>query len=239
MKKRIAIAYVICIHILLAIVLVKSDFIERAQRRLAIQSTGLPTEITPYFQQILRSHKRIDGNVPDGAVIFIGDSITQGLCVSAVACPSVNYGIGSDTTFGVLQRLPYYRSITRASAVVIAIGINDMKRRSNDDILVNYRTILEGIPETTPVILSAVLPVDEEIRSDLRGFSERIKNLNSGIEHLARGSQKLFFVDASPLLIDNFGNLADMYHDDGVHLNSKGYAIWIDVLRKEFQKLNN
>jgi lysophospholipase L1-like esterase len=238
MKKRIVIAYVIGIHILLAIVLLKSDFIDRVQSRLGIQSIPLPPEITEHFHRMLRYHKRMDGNVPDGAVIFIGDSITQGLCVSGIASPSVNYGIGSDTTVGVLQRLPYYKSIERASAVVIAIGINDMRRRSNNDILENYRSIIELIPKTTPVVLSAVLPLDEEARAKCQGLNlDRIKSLNSRIEHLTSGSENLFFVDSGPLLVDESGNLADMYHDgDGVHLNSKGNAIWIDILRKGLQK---
>ena len=160
MKKRITIIYLIGIHLLLAVVLLKSDFIDRVQTKLGIQQSGLSAEITPHFHRMLRYHKRMDGNVPDGSVVFIGDSITQGLCVSAITCPSVNYGIGSDTTLGVLQRLQDYRSIDRASAVLLAIGINDMKRRSNDEIFENYRLIIEQIPKTTPIVFSAVLPLD-------------------------------------------------------------------------------
>ena len=59
----------------------------------------------------------MDGLIPEGATIFIGDSITQGLATSAVSNQSVNYGIGSDTTLGVLKRLPYYNSMNSAKAV--------------------------------------------------------------------------------------------------------------------------
>lgn len=222
MKKRIAIIYLICIHLLLAVVLLKSDFIDRVQTKLGIQQTELSAEITQHFHRMLRYHKRMDGNVPDGSVIFIGDSITQGLCVSAVACPSVNYGIGSDTTLGVLQRLPEYRSIDKASAVILAIGINDMKRRSNEEILKNYRSIVGHIPEKTPIVISAILPLDEGSRQEWQGRNQdRIKSLNLSLEDLA--DSRIFFVDAGPLLVDASGNLADQYHDaDGVHLNSKG-----------------
>jgi hypothetical protein len=161
MKKSIACTYLIAIHALLVVVLLKSDFIVRVQDKLGASNyPSKSSELTDHYHRMLEYHKRMDKNVPDGAVIFIGDSITQGLCVSAVAMPSVNYGIGSDTTFGVSQRLLDYQAVSRAGAVVIAIGINDLKYRSDNDIAENYRTILEQI-QTTPVIISAVLPVDE------------------------------------------------------------------------------
>jgi lysophospholipase L1-like esterase len=238
MKKRIAIIYLIGIHLLLALVLLKSDFLDRMQAKLGIQESGLSTEITQHFHRMLRYHKRMDGNVPDGSVVFIGDSITQGLCVSAVACPSVNYGIGSDTTLGVLQRLPDYRSIDRASAVVLAIGINDMKRRSNEEIIENYQSIVGKIPKTTPIVFSAVLPLDEESREEWQGRNQdRTKRLNSSIQRLADTDSRVFFVDAGPLLVDASGNLADKFHDgDGVHLNSQGNAIWINALQDGIQR---
>ena len=170
MKTSISLAYLLCIHILLAVVLLKSDFVFRVQNKLGIGIQQARTlELTPHYHRMLGYHKRMDGNVPDRAVIFIGDSLTQGLCVSAVAVPSVNYGIGSDTTVGVLQRLSEYRSIDRAAAVVIAIGINDLRRRSDAEILDNYETILARIPESIPVIASAVLPVDEPVRQSRGG----------------------------------------------------------------------
>jgi lysophospholipase L1-like esterase len=150
----------------------------------------------------------------------------------------VNYGIGSDTTLGVLKRLPDYRSIDRASVVLLAIGINDMKRRSNDEILENYRLIIEKIPKTTPIVFSAVLPLDEESREERQGRNQdRIKLLNSSIQKLANTSSRVFFVDAGSLLVDASGNLADKFHDgDGVHLNSKGNEIWINALRDGIQR---
>jgi lysophospholipase L1-like esterase len=176
----------------------------------------------------------MDGNVPDGAVVFIGDSITQGLCVSAVVPSSVNYGIGNDTTIGVLQRLPKYKSIARASAVVIAIGINDMKFRSNEEILRNYSAIVCQMPENVPAIFSALLPLDEDVREEWQGRNQkRIQPLNNELEVFTRKSKNLFFVNAGPHLVDAHGNLADKFHDgDGVHLNQKGYAIWIKELQK-------
>jgi len=238
MTKRITSTSIVCIHLFLCLVFLTSGCSQHVDQKSDTTPTKkTPSEITQHFKRMLCYHARMDGNVPDGAVIFIGDSITQGLCVSAIACPSVNYGIGSDTTVGVLKRLPSYKSIQRASAIVIAIGINDMRYRSNEDILRNYAAIAKQIPEDVPVIFSAVLPIDEEVRDQWQGRRRaRIKALNADLETLTKQHENLFFVDAGPLLVDENGNLADQYHvGDGVHLNTAGNAIWIEELRRAIE----
>ena len=234
MKKRITVIYLVGIHALLVVVLLKSDFIERVENRLGLKHSALSPEMTPLFLQMLDYHKRMDGNVPGGAVVFIGDSITQGP-VRFSGRVSFGETMGSVATRprGVLHRLPEYRSIGRASAVVLAIGVNDMKYRSNTRILENERSIIDRIPKGTPVLLSAVLPVDEEFGDEWPGRSQdRIRDLNSRLKHLADQEDRVTFVDAGPLLVDGNGNLADEYHDgDGLHLNSEGNAVWSEVLR--------
>lgn len=190
-------------------------------------------ELTEHYHRMLRYHLRMDGNVPDGAVVFVGDSLTQGLCADAVACPSVNYGIGSDTTVGVLERLPKYRCVSRASAVVLAIGSNDLDRRGDAEIIENFRRILAAVPQALPVVCSAVLPVNEPLlpASD-RGANARISGLNAGLKALCEGDARCVFMDAGPRLVDSEGNLSTTLQDgDGVHLNCEGNRIWIEELR--------
>ncbi|MGE5297183.1 MAG: GDSL-type esterase/lipase family protein [Solirubrobacterales bacterium] len=200
--------------------------------------TSQSPEITDYYRRMLRYHLRMDGNVPDGAVVFIGDSLTQGLCCDAVACPSVNYGIGSDTTVGVLERLSQYRCVSRASAVVLAIGSNDLDRRDDDQILENYQRVLMAIPRCVPVVCSAVLPVNESLlpASD-QGANARILGLNARLKALCAGDSRCVFVDAGSRLVDSEGNLSPSLQDgDGVHLNSDGNRIWIEELRAAVRK---
>jgi lysophospholipase L1-like esterase len=237
MKKYIIIGYIVCVHAILGLVLLKNH---SGRQVLNTISTNQPaqTEITDHFHHMIRYHSRMDGNVPLGSVVFIGDSITQGLCVTAVVPSAVNYGIGYDTTVGVLQRLPVYNSIKRAGAVVVAIGINDFKLRTNKDILDNYRIIAERIPKSVPVIFSAVLPLDEKSFSDCQGWNQRTRTLNADLKTFCDRSRNHFFVDAGPLLLDAQGNLAAEFHDgDGIHLNSKGNAIWIGELQKTLKNI--
>jgi len=192
---------------------------------------------------MVRYQERIDGNVPPGSVIFIGDSITQGLCVDAVANPAVNFGIGSDTTVGVLNRLPKYRCLEGASAVVLAIGINYLTTEGSDNTLKdNYRRILSAIPPKVPIVVSAVLPVDETLlpRKNQHITNLRIANLNDYLKTLCQTDARCVFVDTGAKLKNNVGGLNSTFHDgDGVHLNSKGYIIWIEELRNTLNEVRH
>ena len=70
-----------------------------------------------------------DTNNETGAVVFLGDSITQGWNSLAKVFPDfkvVNRGIGGDTTRGVLYRLNADVLALKPTAVVLLIGINDI-----------------------------------------------------------------------------------------------------------------
>ncbi len=236
MRKQLAIAYIISVHVFLGFVLVKSDFLEQVLNKLELNLTS-KHELTEFYHDMVGYHLRMDGNVPNGSIIFIGDSFIQGLCVSAVAPESVNYGIGGDTTVGVLQRLTSYSSLNQAGIVVVAIGFNDLKFRDNNGILRNYSAIAEQMPHNIPIIFSAVLPVNEKKHENLHGRNQRIQAINTELKAFTMKSKNLFFVNVGPFLIDVQGNLADEYHDgDGVHLNARGNNIWIIELQKTIKK---
>jgi len=141
-------------------------------------------------------------------------------------------GIGSDTTIGVLKRLSVYESIARCRAVVLAIGINDLARRSDQEIVENYKEIISAIPSNVAVVFSAILPVDERADEKLLGYNRRIREINEAARQFCFSSSRCRFINSGTELTDSSGNLAPEYHaGDGVHLNVKGYAVWIGNLR--------
>jgi lysophospholipase L1-like esterase len=184
-------------------------------------------------------YQRIDLNVPADSAIFIGDSHVQGLSVSAIHPRAVNFGIGGDTTVGVLNRLPYYNSLNSAGVVVLEVGINDLVLRNNQEILNNYSLILTALPKSVRVILTAILPVDERARISYFGWNKRVAKLNILLESQCRArnitlytiKNACVFLDIGPLLMEE-GNLSITYREsDGIHLNGLGYSIWIQNLR--------
>jgi lysophospholipase L1-like esterase len=226
--KAIAIAaYALVLHIAIVALVVRPDLVDRIGHRLGVP----PPELTPHYHAMVAYHRRMDGSVPAGATVFIGDSLTQSLATSAVAEPSVNYGIGSDTTAGVLARLPHYASMNRAKAVVIAIGINDLRRRGDAELLANHRRIAAAVPASTKLVLGALLPVDEA-HSRIGATNTRIAQINAALKALAAERPNTVFVDAGERLKDAAGQLAREFHTgDGVHLSTEGYARWIAALK--------
>ncbi len=228
--------YLILLHAFVALVLVKSDFITRVGKTIGLQNT--PQELTSHYYEMLAYHKRMDGSVPDNAIIFIGDSITQSLAVSAITPSGVNYGIGKDTSIGVLNRITQYSSIPRANIVVIAIGINDLKRRDVNSITDNYTKIINAIPKDIQIIFNAVHPVNEFFSLHPGRKNAYIQQLNLNLKSICSKFTNVHFMDISQLLADNRQNLSNKFHTgDGIHLNHNGYAIWINSLKEMIIKL--
>jgi lysophospholipase L1-like esterase len=227
--------YIIVLHLALGLVLIKSDFLTKVASHLG----ALSPELTNHYYAMVSYHQRIDEQLPKGTVVFIGDSITQGLAVTNISPNAINFGIGSDTTVGVLQRLGAYSSLQRAEVIVLAIGVNDLKRRTEDAIIENYEHILNKLPAHTPVIVSALHPVDEPIWGG-SGINQRITTVNRGLQRLTDHYDNRIYCDVGNRLSDRDGNLQDLFHTgDGIHLNEKGYQIWSEGLRAAIKSWRN
>lgn len=230
MTKFILITWLLCVHCIAILALVETDLAYRIDRKLGL---GLLTskELTPFYDEMVGSQQQLDGSITKGSVIFMGDSITQGLNVAAITHPAINYGIGMDTTYGLIKRIPLYSSLDRASHIVIAIGVNDLIRthRKNDDILDNYRHIFTLLPTDVPVIVQAIIPVDERVT--MQGFNKRVTQINQQLALIATAN-KARFIDMSDELTNAEGNLKTEFHiGDGLHLTTTAYQIWIKTLK--------
>jgi len=191
-------------------------------------------ELTGYFYTMVAFHQRIDKNLAPKRVLFIGDSLTQGLAVSSITSNAVNYGIGNDTTVGVIDRLPLYQSIESSELVVLAIGLNDFKYRSAEQILNNFNVILLTLSSARQVVISAILPVDESAQQDFK--NTEIRQLNASLAELSLNFPNADFVNFSDKLSVS-GNLNYLYHiGDGIHLSKAGNDIWINSLKKWLAK---
>lgn len=192
-----AAVYAIALHALLAYLLLKP------------RQAPNPVETTRRF------HAWADPHVPDGAVLFFGDSITQGLATSAVSERAVNFGIGRQTSAQLLAALPGYRSIERAGAVYLQIGANDFLNRTPEGLegrLASIDSAFDGIPRVWTGI-HAIRGVD----------AARIARANAAIEARCTADPRCRYVQPLP---DDA-----RYYRDHVHLSDAGYERWIAALK--------
>jgi lysophospholipase L1-like esterase len=190
-----------------------------------------------FYDQTVNFHKRIDACTPDGAVIFIGDSFIQGMCVTGVVSGGINYGIGGDTAAGVLARIPIYKSIPRVRAVVLAVGDNDLRRGYNESVIVaNCQKILTGIPTNVPVLFCSLTPCGEQL--DGEQINKRITSLNHHLTEVCSERRNCHYIELGSGLANDGGYLRPQFDDgDGVHLNGEGYQLCIEKLRESLMKL--
>lgn len=177
---------------------------------------------------MVAQHARLERSIRPTDVLVIGDSHVQGMNVAMLSPFAVNLGIGGDTSLGVLTRLRQHKSRNKVSAVVLAFGLNDLSYRDIKVISDNMRIVLNSIE--SPVILSAVLPINERYNKPRAGRTNRnIERLNVRLR--SRCVERCFFAEIPEQLLSADGNLK-FHEGDGVHLSFEGYEIWTGSLKK-------
>lgn len=224
-------AYIIALHLLLLFVLINSNFLDK------ISANVRPffTDITPHYRQMVKYHRRIDASVAPESTLLIGDSLLQALPTSRLIAPAVNYGIGQDTTLGLLQRLPIYQSMATAETIILLIGINDLFVRDVSETVSNYRRVLEQLPECKRVIAVSLLPVDTQTLP-VKLTNEEIDSFNTQLQTLIAERANTRLMDISQKLKNSKGDLDSRFHiGDGLHLNANGYDVMIAALNTHLE----
>ena len=146
---------------------------------------------------------------------------------------------GAITIADVIQRLPVYKSLNYAGAIVLSVGFNDLRYHAQPEIIADYKRLLAALPEGVPLVMSAILPIDETAPEFRRWPGRQKKNivkLNSALRVLCAARPKCDLADAGPMLVDGAGRLAAENHvPDGVHLSAAGYKIWSNALSRSLK----
>lgn len=216
--------YIILLHLTLAAAFYDPGLVNRIKANLGY----MPEELSPFYYTNIALQQRIANNLSPDAIVFIGDSHVQGLAVSSVHKHSENFGIGNDTTYGVIQRLPKYQKLDEVKTVVLSIGFNDLRYRDNSDIVKNIVYILNHFSKDTKIVLNAISPVGAAKHAL---YNERILYLNAQYKLLSQSYQNVTYVNAFESHINIKGFLPQKYLlSDHIHLSEEGYKIWINVL---------
>ena len=115
--------------------------------------------------------------------------------------------------------------------IVFFCGTNDIAAlkspiRVFDDFLIFYRSVKSALPQTK-VFVIGVKP--SLARHHLRG---KQLILNKFISELANEEENLTFIDVwQEMLLENNEANPKLFVEDGLHMNSKGYAIWTKLVK--------
>jgi len=177
-----------------------------------------------------------------GAVVFFGDSITQGWSDNfRNNFPNLkvaNRGISGDTTRGLIARIEDDVLAHDPRAIVMLIGTNDIGRDvAPADIAANMKILLEKIAARdpkTPVILCAVMPASG---AKQKRPADKIRELNERVAEIARDYKNVIILDTYTLFADKDGDAPADLFPDLLHPNDAGYKKWTAALRPLFATL--
>jgi lysophospholipase L1-like esterase len=197
-----------------------------------------------WFHQLWRNRRaswaaRIEQD--RNAVVFLGDSITQGwgddFSASFPGMKVANRGISGDTSRGVLIRLKEDILALDPRAVVLLIGTNDLEEGAEPEtIAANLKLILAELSRHNadmPVILCQVFPSSAS-KSRPSGM---IKSLNQLYAAAVKGDPRITLIDTWTLFADANGDAIPDEFPDLLHPNRVGYAKWAAALRPIFATL--
>ena len=169
------------------------------------------------------------------AVVFLGDSITQGwkdqLAASFPGLKVANRGISGDTTRGLLIRLPEDVLALHPAGVVILIGTNDLDEKAEPEtIAANIQLLLAELKKSNPampVVLCEVFPSSPAKNRP----AEKIKRINRLLRAVVRDQSQVTLLDTWTLFAGPEGDAKPEEFPDLLHPNATGYAKWAAALR--------
>ncbi len=222
--------YLFILHLVLISVLIKPDLAYILAIKLKLNPDN--ERVSHYITSMNTMHARVDQNTSPNAFIFIGDSLVQGLSVTSIHPVAVNFGIGHDTVNGVLKRSSNYQSLKDASSVIISVGINDLRKNTVKNIIANYKVMLQKLSRIPSIYIHEVLPIDSKVLG--AELQKKIILFNEDLFKITKDFDNITLLESSSKFIDLNGDLKPSLHlGDGLHLNKKGYDIWIQQLRQQ------
>ena len=170
-----------------------------------------------------------------GALVFLGDSITQGWgddfggIFSGVKL--ANRGISGDTTRGVLIRVQEDVLALNPDGIVILIGTNDLEEGADPEtIAANLKLILAELKEhsrTMPIVLCQVFPSSASKQRP----ADKIKKVNQLYAAAVKGDPQVTLVETWPLFANAEGDAKPEEFPDLLHPNATGYKKWAAGIR--------
>jgi lysophospholipase L1-like esterase len=202
-----------------------------------------PLQLAPWFQKLWMARRMEfsrNKEKEQRAVVFLGDSITQGWNSLAGDFPTlkpVNRGISGDTSRGIRYRLKEDVLDLHPRAVSLLIGTNDLSLGGTpEQVIDNVKAIVAELQKqnrSVRIVLNYVMP-----RGPKPGlFPDKIRQLNRLFDEFAKKDSHIVVCDTWSIFDDGQGSCKKEEFPDMLHPNTAGYAKWKAALDEVFAKL--
>lgn len=182
-------------------------------------------------------------------VVFVGDSITQGLYIYETGLPNAKYcayknsGPDSIVNRSTLKNVTGTEEVAldalaahAPKAVYVMLGMNTLRGGGDERYFTYYSQMLDMFREVlgpdVPIYVESMTPTTAETGAERPALSsEYVYDINCLLATLAM-EKGCYFLNVYDYMLDSTGHMDPAYAAaDGIHMNPTGYARWVECLR--------
>lgn len=171
---------------------------------------------------------------PEDAILFTGSSSIRmwDLKTWFPELKAINRGFGGshiEDSIYYADRivLPY-----RPRIVLLYAGDNDIAGgKSPERVAADFKTFVKAVHKTLPDTRIGFICIKPSIRR--WNLIEPMRKANRLIQDFTKTDKRLFYIDIDTPMIGEDGRpKADLFLDDGLHLNEAGYRLWSEIVKR-------
>ena len=205
---------------------------------LGIQTVfSIPFAQKPPFNDEIQAFKKQDSIVvpPKNAILFVGSSsfrmwtnVQEDFPMQTI----INRGFGGSSLADVIRYADQIIFPYQPGQIVIYCGENDLA--SSDTVSAQtvfdrfqqlFNAIRNQLPDV-PVAFVSIKPSPSRAH-----LLQKMINANELIKIFLKKQTKAAYIDVFSAMIDEQGNpKPELFVDDRLHMNKKGYAIWLQII---------
>ena len=146
----------------------------------------------------------------------------------------VNSGFGGSQTIDLLSYTNELILQYNPKKVFIYEGDNDLNdRKKPREIISVTKEIITKIKSTIPDIRIVIISAKPSLaRWHLKG---KYKRLNRKFKHLCKEEENLDYAHIWDIMLNGKKLKRDIFIEDGLHMNSKGYQLWYQIISNYVQ----
>jgi lysophospholipase L1-like esterase len=170
---------------------------------------------------------------PKNAIVFVGSSSIRfwtGLKSDFPEFPVINRGFGGSELADAVNFADRIINVYSPREVVIYSGANDIANGKKPELVFgDFVALVDKIHQHEPQARIAFIASAPNPKR--WALVDNVKKLNALVQDYCRG-HGLMFIDVFPLMLGPDGlPKPDIFRDDKLHMNAKGYAIWKEAVR--------
>jgi lysophospholipase L1-like esterase len=195
-------------------------------------------EAPPFWGDVLAfKHQDAIDTPIQHPILFIGSSsftIWKNLKSDLPGYPVMNRAFGGSTLTDVIRY--FYEVVVpyQPKQVVVYCGENDIAYSDSvtaNDVLLRVKTLFAMVRANFPnTRFSYVSIKPSPSRAQMQ---DRVRQANQLIKKFLSTQKNTDYINIYDAMLDSNGNMRkEIYLDDQLHMNEKGYGIWIPILKK-------